>query len=111
MPQYTHRHQHHIDRPQHKYTYMHTRPKRSTINSCYAGKPQVTVLQLSCNTFIVYIMWLVGLIVRFRYGVSVMILLRISIFSKVITETSYPKLTIKPHKLYYKYNLLAFTVE
>ena len=49
----------------------------------------------------IYIMWLVG------YDVSVMILLRINILSKIITETSYPKLTIKPHKLHYKYNLLA----
>ena len=44
---------------------------------------------------------------NFRYDVSVMILLRINIFSKIIRETSYRKLTIKPHKLYYKYNLLV----
>ena len=55
-------------------------------------------------------MWFIILIASFRYDVSVMILLRISILGKIITETSYPKLTIKPHKLHYKY-LLAYTVE
>ena len=52
-------------------------------------------------------MWLVDFDCEFRYDVSVMILLRINILSKIITETSYPKLTIKPHKLHNKYNLLA----
>ena len=52
------------------------------------------------------------LIVSFRYDFSVMILLRIgSYLSKIIAEASYPKLTIKPHKLHYKYNLLVLAVD
>ena len=40
---------------------------------------------------------------NFSYDICVMILLRI--LSKIITETSYPKLTIKPHKLHYQCKL------
>ena len=54
---------------------------------------------------------LLVLIVSFIYDGSVMILLRINILSKIITETSYTKLMIRPNKLHYKYNLLASAVE
>ena len=40
----------------------------------------------------------------FGYDVSVMILLRILILSKIITLTSYLKLTIKTNELHYIYN-------
>ena len=52
---------------------------------------------------------------EFSFDVSVMILIwirrQISILSKIITETSYLKLTIKTHESHYKYNLLASAVE
>ena len=47
----------------------------------------------------------------FRYDGSVVILLRINILNKMITETSYLKLTIKPHKLHYKNKLVASTIQ
>ena len=57
----------------------------------------------SLYTVYTYIVWV--LTVSFSYDVSVMMLLRI--LSKIIT---YLKLTIKPHKLHYIYNLLGSAV-
>ena len=80
----------------------------SVLPDMYTRSPRAA-LQLLCNTFMIRVYCIYNVI--FGLDVSVMILLRINILSKIITETSYPKLTIKPHKLHYKYNLLASFVK
>ena len=58
---------------------------------------------------LLYIVWVVGFNCEFYLWCFCYNLLRI--LSKIITETSYLKLKIKPHKLYYKYNLLGLLVQ
>ena len=53
-----------------------------------------------------YRLW--GLIVSFSYDICEMILVRI--LRKIVIETSRLETHNKPHKLYYKYNLLGSAV-
>ena len=92
------------------------------VSADISSNARVPVLQLVCYTSgmlkicqnldttaqLLHIVWVVNLIVSFSYDVCVMILPRI--LSKIITETSYPKLTIKCHKLQCKNNPLGSAV-